>query len=580
MKKPLQTFWPGYLSKIAITVLLLAYTSKAIAEIKYEYTPSYSAGQIQVYEPKPTSAEIASGKVGFGKAGGNCGDIANMMGVLGLNLNEKSLQNLVSNWKGMMLPVTLYLLSSYVPQAKEALMGARTLSQFVANLGGQSCEAVMKQVERMSMADSKIVDECMKNKLGSGKTHSQSEIDSAMDSCIHNPGSMSLISALGGDPEKVGKFISFLDPQSYARCAAANAGIKPLENASYEDLKKASFEDRIANIGILLMPTVDVSLQDGNMKFSTMKIDGKDVSLLKYVDMVKSDLSDDIDKLLEDIEITRDEKAIIEILNKFGSKYNLDVSGISGLLELVALWGNSIDKKTEKVLTEKEAICKGEYYTIKNRYLKDELFRQALLAIKLALLNKMSAIEHAAAASAAIGGGYGCKDAEGKKVSKETVDAMKEAKNNAIQQIDSKLSMLSSKDKACAEISAAIKKCLGRGADINGVIEIYDEATKKVTKWLVYDDCSTIKLTENKTGQPDKIDNPFTPSSPIGSPKTFKAFFEKGDFALVGIILLGLSIIYFGITIVRAVSQEQWGIVGINGTVILVIIGVIFKLLQ
>jgi hypothetical protein len=516
---------------------------------------------------------------------GGCGDIANVLGQLGLNLNESSIQNLVSNWQGMALPAALYLLSSYLPMAKEALMGARTLSQFVANIGGMNCEAMMNQVARMSLADSRLVTQCINSKIGTGEGKSEAQITAAFEQCIRNPGAMSLVKALGGDPDKIGRFVSFLDPQSFARCAAKNAGIPDLTNASHEELKKASFRDRLANIAVLAMPTIDVSVQDGEFRYSTMKIGGREISFLEYLTMVQAYLENDVDELIKNISASEDEQEMVGHLNEFGNKYNLNLSGVRLLLELVTQWGKKIDQqmKVGKIFTPQDAICKSRYRKVKERYLKDVLFRKALVALKTGLLSKMSAFEQTAANAAALGGAFGCKGADDKKISEETVKAITRAKNNAIAQIDAKLDMLPSDETACREIGQAIKECLNAG--MQGIITLEDDRGEPAF-WYIGDNCFVSRSIMHRTGEPREraedilagVDRAFAPPTP-GTPIAFDFAFGTREFALLGLIFLGLAIIYFGVLIVRAVSREEWAVVGINGAVSLVLIGMMINLL-
>jgi hypothetical protein len=446
---------------------------------------------------------------------------------------------------------------------------------------------MMNQVARMSLADSRLVTQCINSKIGTGEGKSEAEVNAAFEACIRNPGAMSLVKALGGDPDKIGRFVSFLDPQSFARCAAKNAGIPDLTNASVQELREASFRDRLANIAVLAMPTIDVSVQDGEFRYSTMKIGNREVSFLEYLRIVQADLERDVDELIKNISASENEQEIVGHLNKFSNKYNLNLSGVSLLLELVAQWGKRIEQqmKVGKFFSPRDATCKGKYEMVKERYLKNVMFRKTLVALKTGLLSKMNAFEQTAANAAALGGAYGCEGADDKKVSEETVKAITRAKNNAIAQIDSLLGTLPSDETACRSIGQAIRECLN--VDMQGIITLEDDRGEPAL-WYIGYNCFVSKITVHRTGEhPERhkgaeavlaeIEDAIAP--PAGTPRTFDFAFGTREFALLGLIFLGLAIIYFGVLIVRAVSREEWAVAGINGAVSLVLIGMMINLL-
>ncbi len=570
--------------------LLIANTVYASDDVRFEHT--YSIGNIRVKEPQARTQDIISGQAGAGMGNIACGDIGNITAALGLQLNEQSIKDLVSNWKSKALPLGMYFLGTSVPVVKEVIVGARALTQKAAQLSMASCESMMQSIDRMNLQDSKLVQACLDRRVTKGS--SDAEIRAAKDFCMRNPQTLSVVDVFGGDESKIAQYLSFLDPQSFARCAMFNQGIKDIDNMTSEELGNMSFNDRMMNLGVLLLPSVSLSAQDGSFRVNSLKIDGKTLSILQYWEKVRQDMARDVERLIS-IMRTADNPAIItSAVESFGNKYNLDMSGVSLLLELFAIWKERIEQRKGDMHRpgfDRFNECVAKFDSAR-QYLMGVVEKQALRALRLGLLQKFAELELIAGKSAATASGYRCqlRDRQGnvikaddaKQVTEKTVNSIRNTKEIVIQKIDTRLDMLGGVD-FCREIANSIRGCLGTDA----VGTIVDEKGNMVHTYRIADNCMVTKSTQRGDfGLPGiaeasaEITQDITGrDKAIQQPVRGFAGFRHTEFRLMAMVLMMGALLYLGKTIVVGVSKEQWSIVAINSVVILVIISVMYSLL-
>ncbi|WP_457601564.1 hypothetical protein [Hydrogenivirga sp.] len=114
-------------------------------------------------KPMKQSYELFRGKAGanWGANGSACGLNVFANYLYGLKTNIKALESFIEDWTQSIPAVALYALATYMPVAKEVLMGAEMLSNAVARLQGFNCQTAMKYIREMNMADSVLVKRCV-----------------------------------------------------------------------------------------------------------------------------------------------------------------------------------------------------------------------------------------------------------------------------------------------------------------------------------------------------------------------------------------------------------------------------------
>ena len=578
---------------ITLVICLLVSPVSALAE-EYKLEPSYSVGGIKVKEPKSESLEIAGAKFGVETKGGTCNNVGNALAAMGINLNEDSLNKVVKNWSGMALPLALYFMATYTPIVKEAVIGAKSMSQMVAQLGNASCESMMKSIDSMNLEDSVLVRECMKDKLNVKDLTSAGSVEktAAYKYCL-DPKNISVLGVFGDNKEGIKKFVSFLDPQSFAKCQMANAGaIVDPENTSFTDLNAMTFANRLGVLATGLLPSFNVDVSSGNFKASTLKIDGKEITILRYAEKMFEDLKNrDIKTVIEDIKgtlgtgntTTDDMKNKLQQINQeLGDKYNIDISGLSLLLELIARWDKQVaDIGSTMTKGKDESFCEQDLAAVKEVYLAKAMTKKALAALKAGLLKKFMDIELAATQSAATGSGYGCKipskdkessddpKKEDKKVTEKTVDLVRSTKKGVIDQLEAAEAEFKD-DNSCKIIAEKLKGgCLGPGS-IGGEIQAFNAV------WKIDDNCGVQKVAISASDQ-------FTPPSDqkkktqVGD--TSKSlFFNMNSFRILAVILMMIAAIYLGKILIQSIPKEEWGIVALNGGAIILILSMMYAL--
>lgn len=133
---------------------------------RYEERFSFQGSPIKG-KPMKNRYEIFRGRV-QARAGANtsaCGlnIFANYM--YGIKANIEALKAFIQDWTLSAPALLLYALATYLPVAKEALMGIEMMSNAVARLRGFSCQRAMEMIKQMNYVDSALVQNCVTNKL-------------------------------------------------------------------------------------------------------------------------------------------------------------------------------------------------------------------------------------------------------------------------------------------------------------------------------------------------------------------------------------------------------------------------------
>jgi len=568
--------------RIVATIVLLIFvltTAVIFAEDNIDFKTVYTVGDIQVKEPTSQTYTLLKGKIEGNAGRGSCGDITQMLAAAGIQFNSQELQRLVENWKGLALPVALYFLATSLPVVKEVIVGARTLSQFVAQLGGASCEGIMKAIDRINITDSKLVQQCMANKLSNMSNVSDADINNVYNQCVNNAGVGNMLATIVG-PDNLGKakeFLSYLDPQSYARCFLYNQGAQIIDPnaASYSQLQNLSFGDRIANLSVLLLPTLDVQGSIDNIRFGTIKLDGKDVSLLEYLQKYKDDIKKDIQDFLDfiknfDFSQPDADQILQNKLNSIGQKYNIDISSFTTFFEIFREFGKYCDSPSTALNTGRAACC-AMYLTAKDKLTKNIQYN-AINAVYKAFQTQGINMLNAAKAAANTASKYGCGTGEGK-IDEKTIELM-ESNYKFVLDILSKELENYKKDaeNACKDIAQKMQACLQNDS---GDIITYSNGTP--TLWFIGDDCEVVKTTLTGTTTPE---NPPPPEPKYENPVEKITKIGKKRFGLIALILLMVSLLLFGKTVVTAIIQERYKDALLIGSVMLLIIAIMYRFIS
>jgi len=111
----------------------------------------------------PGTLNLFQGKIGAGltPAAGACGVNAGFSFLYGIKNSLGALDQFITRWEDSGVAVALYALATYLPVAKEALLGANTLSNFLAQIRGFSCSQAMETIKELNYQDSFLIKKCI-----------------------------------------------------------------------------------------------------------------------------------------------------------------------------------------------------------------------------------------------------------------------------------------------------------------------------------------------------------------------------------------------------------------------------------
>ncbi len=167
--------------------------------------------------------------------GGLCGAKANAYYMLtGMMQNLDQIYNILTNpqnIEGYALAGALYLLGTYFPIIKEAIVGFQAIANSVAKLAGMNCQSAMNLVMKEFKDTSKITEVCVLHTLGISGVNifnvSQSDIQQAIASkgqdavqqafakCEEQP---DIFTAFSGT-SSIAKFLNKFDPRKWLSCS-------------------------------------------------------------------------------------------------------------------------------------------------------------------------------------------------------------------------------------------------------------------------------------------------------------------------------------------------------------------------
>lgn len=322
----------------------------------------------------PGDLTLLQGQIGGGitPPAGACGLNVGLSLIAGM----RSLQNLgqqlagfVNNVSGAMTAVALMTLATYFPLAKEALLGANTMSSFLAQLRGFSCSQAMETIKELNYQDSFLIKKCIAKKLGISENDvdTQREDDfetwnSAYKSCLR---SASLLDLFGGDEKELNKYLKFISPRSLARCYL---GVKNRPTA--KELADADLQTKAKYFLYMVLPDITLSAK-GALNIQTVHVVETENGKLQIanqqttnsrpattVDSVKiyiDNFIEDYDELLKNLksvvkyDMSQEEVMLVSgpHFEEFKRKYGIGMDDMSPTLVLLLRMRDYLEKKVK-----------------------------------------------------------------------------------------------------------------------------------------------------------------------------------------------------------------------------------------
>ncbi len=264
----------------------------------------------------PQDLTLFQGRFGAGLTPpvGACGINAASSFVAGLSsfANLGGLQGFINNWRTAGTALALYALATYLPVAKEVLLGANMLSNFVAQLRGFSCSQAMEAIKEFNYQDSYLIKRCIARRLGISaenvdveKSKNPREWYDAYRACLNSTNLVDLFMPPNGDKEEAKgeaeKFLRFISPRSLARCyLGVNRTPTP------EEVANADLETRAKYFLYMVLPDISMD-SNGLLRVRTVEIvdtqtgQRRPATMLDVMNLHVETFVKDYEKLIEDL---------------------------------------------------------------------------------------------------------------------------------------------------------------------------------------------------------------------------------------------------------------------------------------
>lgn len=290
---------------------------------------------------------------------GVCGINAASSFIAGLSAIENlgKLQDFITNWREAGTALALYGLATYLPVAKEVLLGANMLSNFVAQLRGFSCSQAMEAIKEFNYQDSYLIKRCIAKRLGITAEKvdvvRSSEPNKWYDAYRECLNSASLVDLFGGDKEEAERYLRFISPRSLARCYL---GVRRAPTP--EEIANADLETRAKYFLYMILPDISMD-SNGLLRVRTVEIvdtrtgQRRPATLVDVVNIHVEDFENNFNKLIEDlkgvIKYEMDyEKALDAAriyLREFERKYGITAEDMAGILILTLKMRDYMEKE-------------------------------------------------------------------------------------------------------------------------------------------------------------------------------------------------------------------------------------------
>jgi len=346
----------------------------------------------------PRGGDVSGVTLGRGKFFGGfkppnpCGISAGLNFFYGIKTSLQALEEFLLDWKSSATALLLYALATSFPVAKEALLGANTLSNFLARLRGFSCTRVMQAIREFNYTDSFLIKKCIARRLGIDesdvealKTTDPQEWYRAYRACLD---SANIVDLLGPEARPYLKWIS---PKSQAKCIL---GVR--DDWGWQEVVNADVSTKAKYFLYWVLPDLVLS-GNGEVKIETHYMkdpetgEMKPVTLSELLRLYKEQFSKDFDELMKEVEesfTSGDPIANLEGLKgrieEFGKKYGLKTEDLEALVEAVGIlykvWKKRADEGKVNVYTLSK---KDEVLSIMRSDLKNYLMKKALASLSM-----------------------------------------------------------------------------------------------------------------------------------------------------------------------------------------------------
>jgi len=325
--------------KLIVTLSLFFLSTTALADTYHVKKKYYTSKGIEVEDvviPNTTVFEY-KGKSGYDVKNQGCSAIASLYSQLALEKNLDAIKNVFDNWKSIALPLTIYAIATQFPIVKEALVSSQFMSDFLASLGGTSCEEAMQFINRMNGISKEAVTECMK-KWSDTCNKSSDPNKCFLEHCGVHKSWYEMItgktfSDLLKDNEalkKVSQVLAMVNPKTAVECAVGVHVSTSMTKEQFEEqvakLEEDGMNEVQAKTLLFLMSTIpQVKISSNGMGLDIPKIDGKVVTITSGLKMLQEDLLNDLDNLLSYIETAKNRDEIKEKVKEFAAKYGIEI---------------------------------------------------------------------------------------------------------------------------------------------------------------------------------------------------------------------------------------------------------------
>jgi hypothetical protein len=375
----------------------------------------------------PGDLTLFQGKFGGGLTPpvGACGLNAASSFIAGLSsiANLGGLQEFINNWQSAGTALALYALATYLPVAKEVLLGANTLSNFVAQLRGFSCSQAMETIKEFNYQDSFLIKRCIAKRLGISadkvdvkRSSNPDEWYRAYRQCLN---SASLVDLFGGDKSEAQKYLSFISPRSLARCYL---GVNRAPTTG--EIADADLQTRAKYFLYMVLPDISMD-SNGLLRVRTVEIadsqtgQRRPATMIDVMNLHVETFVEDYKKLIEDIkpvvkfEMGHDEalEASKSYFEEFEKKYGISVEDMSPALILVLRMRDYLQKNADKGFVYVADLQSIDNYI--EEYFMKAYLDKALLRLELALSDYLVKLKQAEAMRKSLGSGTVPGDSDG-----------------------------------------------------------------------------------------------------------------------------------------------------------------------
>ena len=359
----------------------------------------------------------------------------------GLKENIKALEMFLQDWKNSAPALLLYALATYLPVAKEALMGIEMVSNTVASLRGFTCQRAMQMIRQMNYTDSILVQNCIKNKLCENEGYcSDADYDTARatdpekwfqyyEECLNEPNLFDVV------PTKVKNW--FEEKLNYRK----NLYCLFWGDKSYEEViadlpdawSTGGIKERAKILAFALLPSFEFSVGVGDEKakieVGALELNpGEPADVRKLIDkMLKQELRSDVSELIDQTFLAYQTcfssgvtssscssalSTLASAIDNFEKKWNVDIDSILEEIDMLARVEAILNAQREAGDPEAGRALAELLMSIQSSYIKT-VQKKVYLEVRRALEQQYDQLIAAALAQKNLGSSAGCKKSSG-----------------------------------------------------------------------------------------------------------------------------------------------------------------------